>query len=130
MKMYAPYYFVFYLNSQFWKVLLRLHLFLDDKICRRIENTSDVKISKICRIFFNKTLRNKVFSVWNLVFHSYLFSNFYTRCVYLLSGTCSVKVKIELDIILSEITFNYSLVKRRVAYFLKLYKGERPIFKI
>lgn len=37
------------------------------------------------------------------------------------SGTCFVKFKNKLKIILSEITADYDIIKRRVAYFLKWY---------
>ena len=50
-----------------------------------------------------------------------LYINFYTkvfiqRCVCWLSGTCFVKDNINLDITLSETKFDYSVVKRWVAY--------------
>ena len=49
------------------------------------------------------------------------FQAFMLKCVNWLSKTCFVKVKINLDIILSEITFDNGVVKRWVAYFLKFY---------
>ena len=44
---------------------------------------------------------------------------FILRCVNWLSKNCFVRVKINLDIILSEITFDNGVVKRWVSYFLQ-----------
>ena len=47
------------------------------------------------------------------------FQVFILRCVNWLSKNCFVRVKINLDIILSEITFDNGVVKRWVSYFLQ-----------
>ena len=48
------------------------------------------------------------------------FQVFMLKCVNWISKTCFVKVKINLDIILSEITFDNGVVKRWVPYFLEV----------
>ena len=70
-----------------------------------------MKNSKYCSIFFQKTLRYKIQSPQREVF--------ILKCVNYSSKNRFVKVKINLDILLSEITFGNSVVKKLVAYFLK-----------
>ena len=85
------------------------------KVWRRKEKTCDVKNSILLK---NLTQQNIVpLKPCNLII---TFQVFIQRCVYWLSGTCFVKDKINLqvDITLLEIKFDYSVVKRRVAYFL------------
>ena len=48
------------------------------------------------------------------------FSSFYVKLCNWVSKTCFVKVEINLDIILSEITFDNGVVKRWVPYFLEV----------
>ena len=69
-----------------------------------------MKNSKYCSIFFTIfTQQNKV--LLNTCILQKTFQVFILKCVYYLSKTCFVKVKINLDIILSEITFKNDVVK-------------------
>ena len=89
----------------------------------------------------NMTANRKTHLIWNLanivVFSSkdltqqntvplktcilhHFFQVFMLKCVHWLSKTFFVKMKINVDIILSEITFDNGVEKRWVAYFLNL----------
>ena len=97
--------------------LLRLDLFQMKKMTsERKKKHLMWKIANIEAFSSTKPYATKYSPFKNCILYI-TFHVFIQRCVYWLLGTCFVKVKINPDIILSEITFDYSVVKRWVAYF-------------
>ena len=81
------------------------------KIWRRKERTSVMKNRKYCSIIFRKPYATKYIPLKDL--HcTKKFQVFILTCVNWLSKNCFVKVKINLDIVLSDITFDNGVVKK------------------
>ena len=134
--MYTKYDFVFYLNLRFWQVLderdsseyVIQYSFSDAKYDVEWKEHLLLKIANIEAFSSNRPYATKYSPVKDL-YCKQNFSSFILKCVIWLSKNSFVKVKINPDIILSEIGSDNGAVKRWVGYFLKSFPGSYSTYK-